>query len=97
MIFVYENHEVLNQECFPLKVFISFHENYEAETFINFSIIAIGFDKKNGEHCNIYQRKQLTYVFKKITHNESRHRTDARDEGRGENTGKGVTVMERGM
>lgn len=39
----------------------------------------------------------LLMFLKKITHNESRHRTDARDEGRGENTGKGVTVMERGM
>ena len=46
-----------------------------------------------------YLQKKQTYLsFKKITHNESRHRTDARDEGRGENMSKGVTVvMEHGM
>lgn len=44
------------------------------------------------------QKKQTCLSFKKITHNESRHRTDARDEGSGESMSKGVTVvMEHGM
>ena len=66
---------------------------------INFSIVATGFLVRRMGNTGVFAKEtDLLKLKKKITHNESRHRTDGRDEGRGESMSKGVTViMEHGM
>ena len=65
---------------------------------INFSIVATGFLGRKMGNTGVFAKETDLSLKKKITHNESRHRTDGRDEGRGENMSKGVTVvMEHGM